>query len=291
MDDSALQELARELQQTRAELVAALRASENEQDEQARNRRKTIAQTQRRAALQEEARYEHLRNDFIAAASHELKTPVTGIELISETLSMALDDGDLEAAEIFLSQIKDEIRKMRQLIEDLLDLSRFDENPDADTVCDLRQVIDTAMTMHRRSAERQGLELDIIIEAGEDEALLARLSATDAIIILDNLMDNALNYTEKGSISLRVSREPEDSDTASFWRVEVSDTGVGIAAADHERVFDRFYRVDNSRSREQGGTGLGLALVKNAVENRGGTVTLTSEPEKGSTFTVLLPIA
>jgi two-component system sensor histidine kinase SenX3 len=248
-----------------------------------------------------EARYEHLRSDFVAAASHELKTPVAGIELLGEALVLALSDSDYKAAAEFATQITTETANLRRLLEDLLDLARLEENPAADTVSDLCAAIDSVAALHRRLIEKKGLQFHVIgapsgaevatepEENAQEKAqapLLARASATDLAIILDNLLDNALRYTACGSIELRVGQHGSHQVYLS-----VSDTGSGIAPAEQERIFERFDRADQSRNRQSGGTGLGLALVKNAVERRGGSVTVKSSPGEGSTFTVLLPRA
>ena len=106
----------------------------------------------------------------------------------------------------------------------------------------------------------------------------------NATLLVDNLLDNALTYTEKGSVRVRLA---SDGTAATL---EVADTGIGIPPADQDRVFERFYRVDTARSREAGGTGLGLSLVRNAVRRGGGTIELESTVGKGSTFRVTLPL-
>jgi len=108
---------------------------------------------------------------------------------------------------------------------------------------------------------------------------------TDVAIALDNLLDNAIAYTEQGSVSVTVKA------SESSVRIKVADTGPGIAPEHLGRIFERFYRVDRARSRESGGTGLGLALVRHVVERSGGSVTVASEPGAGTTFTLTVPRA
>ena len=254
--------------------ILQARLAKYEQDNRSETRRK-------------EARIEHMQTDFIAAASHELKTPLAGIEALSDALMMALEDGNMQATNNFIEHIKAETRRMRSLTEDLLDLSRFDENPDSDSVSNLRTAFENATFMPVRTAETKGIKLQVSINENLEQTLLAKISPTDLSIILDNLLDNALHYTKKGSIELSL----DISQDKKMWLLCVSDTGVGIAHHDQQHVFERFFRADRSRSRDNGGTGLGLSLVKKAVERWKGEIELQSELEVGSTFIVKLPVA
>jgi two-component system sensor histidine kinase SenX3 len=162
-----------------------------------------------------------------------------------------------------------------------MDLSRLEDRdrvPTASTMCDLGAIVVTSVETHRARAEASGLLLTL------HDSLLpgthVAISATDATLVCDNLVSNALAYTERGSVD--ISLTPDGDHVV----LKVSDTGIGISYADQERVFERFYRVDMARSRESGGTGLGLSLVRHAVERAHGTVELASEPGEGSTFTV-----
>jgi len=238
-------------------------------------------------AQRKEARLEHMQTDFIAAASHELKTPLAGIEALGDALQMALEDKNHEAVSDFVEHIRAETSRMRTLTEDLLDLSRFDENPDADSVSNLRDAIESAIIMPKRNAQSQGIELILNIDESLQTTLLAKISPTDLSIILDNLLDNALHYTNKGSITVSLAKNTYKR----MWQLEVKDTGTGISEEDQAQVFDRFYRADKSRSRDYGGTGLGLSLVKKSVERWGGTVELHSELGKGTSFILNIPVA
>ena len=239
-------------------------------------------------AARQELRLEHMRTDFIAAASHELKTPLAGIEALGDALDMAIADGNYEAAEEFVKHIRTETKRMRAMSEDLLDLSRFDENPDSDSVANLRATLQTALLMPTRAAKAKDLSLSLQIDpALGDGPLLAKISPTDLSIILDNLIDNALNYTLEGSINISLTRSVD----GRSWLLEVSDTGIGIAESEHDKVFERFYRVESSRSRDSGGSGLGLSLVKKAVERWRGEVRLCSQLGEGAAFSLSLPVA
>lgn len=227
-------------------------------------------------------RLDRVRRDFVANASHELKTPTTGILLLSESAARAASDGDSGQALAFLGQIEAEAARLRQLVLDLLDLSRLESAPDPSSVTDMRHAIDLSLAAHRRAASAKGLELTADFSAVEGRDVYVRGDGTDMAIALDNLLANAIAYAETGSVKVTLDAT-EDSVTFS-----VADTGIGIPAADLPRVFERFYRVDRARSRESGGTGLGLALVRHVVERVGGTVEIASEPDAGTTVTVTL---
>jgi len=286
-DDPELLLLAKNFARTRAELQSKIQQLEVEQSKLKSKRAASQKVGESAEQARKEARLEHMQTDFIAAASHEIKTPLAGIEALGDALQMALQDNNLDAANEFVQHIKTETSRMRALAEELLDLSRFDENPDSDSVSDMRGAIDNAILVHSRAAKSKNLELNIHFNEDIDGILLAKISPTDLSIVLDNLLDNALHYTKEGSIDLRVSLSPD----GKMWTLELQDTGVGIAAHDQPHVFERFYRADRSRSRDNGGTGLGLALVTKAVERWNGEVSLQSKLGVGSTFTVRLPVA
>lgn len=231
---------------------------------------------------------ERVRTDFVANASHELKTPVAGIRLLSDSIGQASDAGDLEATAVFAERLDKESLRLQNLVNDLMDLSRLEDERregSAGRSCDFASVVDMAYESHAPRAEQKGLAFELTTELTGASPCRVALSATDALLIMDNLLDNALAYTESGTVSIRLGLDGEE------LVVEVSDTGIGIPLADQERVFERFYRVDTARSREAGGTGLGLALVLHAVHRGNGTISLTSREGVGSTFTVRLPLA
>ena len=237
------------------------------------------------ADVTERMRLDAVRRDFVANASHELKTPTAGISLLAESAGTAIDDGDVEQALAFLGQVRDEAGHLRQLVLDLLDLSRLESAPPADAVTDVRRAVDLALAGHRRAAAERNLELVADLGAVEGEDVAVRADATDLAVALDNLLSNAITYTETGGVTVSVEVDPAEVTIA------VSDTGIGIPSADVERVFERFYRVDRARTRQSGGTGLGLSLVRHVVERSGGTVSLNSEEGAGTTVTLRLPRA
>jgi two-component system phosphate regulon sensor histidine kinase PhoR len=230
-------------------------------------------------------RLDAVRRDFVANASHELKTPTSAIQLLAEAADNAATDGDTGQAMVFVGQMKDEAERLRRLVVDLLELSRLETMPVAGSVTDVRALVDNALAGHRAAAAAAGLEITLDADAVAGQDVYVAADPTDVAVALDNLLANAVAYTERGGATVRL-----DAD-GSTVRIAVADTGVGIPAEHLARIFERFYRVDPARTRASGGTGLGLALVRNAVERSGGTVDVTSVVDRGTTITVRLPRA
>ncbi|MHB1136608.1 MAG: sensor histidine kinase [Coriobacteriia bacterium] len=231
----------------------------------------------------ERMRLDAVRTDFVANASHELKTPSAGILLLAESADDAARDGDLTQALEFVLQIRGEAQRLTRLVADLLDLSRMERVAAPGAIADVRRSIDLACSAHRRAATARGLALtqDLSSVAGQDIAVA--MEQADLAIVLDNLLSNAIAYSEAGEVGVAVAADDFEV------RITVRDTGIGIPEADLERVFERFYRVDRGRSRVSGGTGLGLALVRNATERAHGTVSIESGQGTGTAITVRLP--
>lgn len=230
---------------------------------------------------------ERMRTDFVANASHELKTPVTGIHLLAESIAQASAVQDNEAVADFSQQLSHESTRLQRLVNDLMDLSRLEDSARAaygDEACDIAGVVANAIQSRTAKATEKGVTLRFVDEV-PDRVCRVRVSAADTALIVENLVANAVAYTEKGEVVARLSTEGGQA------VLEVCDTGIGIPPQDQERVFERFYRVDTARSREAGGTGLGLSLVRHAVSRAGGSISLKSELGVGSTFTVRLPLA
>ena len=229
-------------------------------------------------------RLETLRQDFVANVSHELKTPLSVIKVCVETLLDGAVDDPIHRGR-FLEQIARQADRLHALILDLLSLARIESGAELFhfTSVPLREVAEACVERHRPRAEARIQRLDFeVVRPGLH--VWADEEAVDQI--LENLLDNALKYTgEGGSIRIRLGTEGEQG------TIEVVDSGIGIPAADLPRIFERFYRVDKARSRELGGTGLGLAIVKHLVQAMHGSVSATSEPRKGTTFRVQLPLA
>lgn len=237
------------------------------------------------ADVTEARRFDRVRRDFVANASHELKTPTATIQLLAESISASIEDGDPAMTLEFARSMGGEADRLRRLVTDLLDLSRLETTPTPGTVTDVRAAVDNAMAAHRAAASAAGLALDADDSGvlGQDAYVAAE--PADVAVALDNLLANAIAYTESGGVTVSI-----EADEATVGLV-VTDTGIGIPADHMPRVFERFYRVDGARTRDGGGTGLGLALVKHVAERAGGTVSMVSEPGRGTTVTVRLPRA
>jgi two-component system phosphate regulon sensor histidine kinase PhoR len=228
-------------------------------------------------------RLERVRRDFVVNVSHELKTPLTAIRGFVETM---MDDPEIdpETRAHFLSRTNEQTLRLTTLVSDLLVLSRVESEDDAieRRPVDLRRTLSECAHRHMPGTGGRNLSLEAVLPEspvmvfGDEESLRQ---------VVDNLLDNALKYTpEGGRVELRLTVED------GLATIEVEDTGIGIDAGHLDRIFERFYRVDKARSRELGGTGLGLSIVKHIVGSHGGRVSVRSDPGRGSTFRVALPI-
>lgn len=228
-------------------------------------------------------RLETVRQDFVANVSHELKTPITAIRGLVETI---LDDNEmhLDIRTRFLNKVQDQSMRLSLLVTDLLTLSRL-ESEDGGLQRDDLSFQDLVMgSVRNLQSTADAKEVSLIAEIPHDPVQI--FGDWDALeLVVNNLLDNALKYTPTGgSVSVELRAE---NDTAI---VVVKDTGIGINPEHHDRIFERFYRVDKARSRELGGTGLGLSIVKHICKAHNGTVSVESVPGAGATFTVRLPI-
>jgi signal transduction histidine kinase len=227
----------------------------------------------------EARRLDAIRRDFVANASHELKTPAAAIQATAETLRTGAID-DPEAARRFAAQLEREAARLSRIVSDLLDLSRLETGSDRSD----RVALDALANEETERRAQDAADAGVVLHARTDGVPAIRGSTRDLRLMIGNLIDNAIRYSQPGGdVDIRVRAEP------AAVVVEVQDTGVGIPQRDLPRIFERFYRVDQARSRETGGTGLGLSIVKHVCENHGGTVSVTSELGHGSTFEVRLP--
>ncbi|EHR59279.1 sensor histidine kinase [Saccharomonospora cyanea] len=225
-------------------------------------------------------RLEATRRDFVANVSHELKTPVGAIALLAEAVLDAADDSD--EVRRFSEKILRESTRLGKLVTELIALSRLQgaERLPELTVVDVDTVVAEALGRTRLAAE----SADIRITTDNVSGLTVEGDRTLLVTALSNLLDNAVAYSQAGS-PVSISRKLVDGHV----EIAVTDRGIGIAEADQQRVFERFYRADKARSRATGGTGLGLAIVKHVAANHGGDVRLWSSPGVGSTFTLRIP--
>ncbi|MBN2822560.1 MAG: PAS domain-containing protein [Coriobacteriia bacterium] len=235
--------------------------------------------------ITERARVDGMRRDFVSNASHELKTPTAGILLLAESARTAASDGDMEQSLVFVEQIQAEATRLRLLVQNLLDLSRLEAAPNQEAITDIRAAVGLSLAAHSRAASAKSLILKADFTEVESEDIFAAADRTDTAVALDNLLANAISYTETGEVTVAVTAN------VATVSITVMDTGVGIPAADLPRVFERFYRVDHSRVRDSGGTGLGLSLVRNVVERSGGNVSICSTVGEGTQVRIDLPRA
>lgn len=230
----------------------------------------------------DELRTQQLRRQFVANASHELKTPVASLKTLVEAIQGSIGD-DADATGRFSAQLSTETDRLAALIDDLMDLSRV-EDPAAMKLAE----VDLSEVVARAVKEQEGPADDarIAVEASITDHVRVRGDEQHLELMVGNLLSNALRYTLEGG-HVRVILRAEDGRATLIVR----DDGIGIPLQAQARVFERFFRVDEDRARASGGTGLGLSIVKNVAESHGGTVSLSSELDEGSTFTVTLPLA
>lgn len=223
------------------------------------------------------------RRDFLTNATHELKTPIGAITLLSEAIADAA--GEPAAVTHFADRIGQEAARLGNLVQQIITLSKLQAaGPTASDNLLVEDVVDEALLRCRALAEGRSIAL---ASAG-DRGLWVRGDAEQLTTALTNLIQNAISYSDPGA-RVAVTARPGARDGADWVEIAVSDNGIGIAPADQARVFERFYRVDEARSRETGGTGLGLSIVREIAEAHGGAVSVWSQPGSGSTFTLRLP--
>jgi two-component system sensor histidine kinase SenX3 len=221
---------------------------------------------------------DRVRTDFVANISHELRTPIGAISLMAENLIAEMGESEsARLAEIILN----EVTRLNETVNDLLDLAKieFDGLSKRESIHTAR-VIDEAVGRLRSAALAKSVM--IVVEDNPDMSVIG--DRAQLVSAVGNLIDNAVKYSEQGSIvKIEVTRED------GRMLISVADNGPGIAPEHLGRVFERFYRVDDARSRGTGGTGLGLAIVRHIALLHGGDVSVTSEVGVGSTFTLSIP--
>jgi len=227
----------------------------------------------------ERERVEEMRRDFVANTSHELKTPVGAVSLLAEAIESAADDPP--QVRIFATRLQAEASRLALLTSRIMNLSRLqasDELPQRDVSID--EVVASALDAHAIQSDSAGVE----VVRGGSRGLYVQGDAQVLSEAVGNLVANAIAYSPPGS-SVGVGVKSVDG----VVEIAVTDRGIGIAEGDQDRVFERFYRADPARARRTGGSGLGLSIVKHAVQRHGGDVRLWSRPGRGSTFTIRLP--
>ncbi|MEY3400278.1 MAG: hypothetical protein RLZZ486_746 [Actinomycetota bacterium] len=230
----------------------------------------------------EARRIDAVRRDFVANVSHELKTPIGALGLLSEAILGAKDQPD--AVVKFASRMQNEAKRLTELVQEIIDLSRLQSSDPLQkaVAVEINDVVREAVDQAQFSSEQRGISVEI----GELQDATVIGDREQLITAVHNLVENAVNYSpEQTKVSIVTKRNGD------LVEVSVTDQGIGIAESELNRIFERFYRVDPARSRLTGGTGLGLSIVKHVAQNHGGDVKVWSKLGVGSTFTLQLPVA
>lgn len=222
------------------------------------------------------------RQEFVANVSHELKTPITSVKVLADSL-LAQQDVPAELYREFMVDIAEEVERENKIINDLLALVKSDKSAGnlSISVVDINALTEIILKRLRPIARKNNIEVTLIskreIQAEVDEVKMS--------LILTNLVENAIKYNkEQGKVEVTLDADHQ------FFTVQVSDTGIGIPEEALNRIYERFYRVDKSHSREIGGTGLGLAITRSAVILHRGSIKVESTEGEGTTFTVKIPL-
>lgn len=229
-------------------------------------------------------RVDQARNDFLANVSHELKTPIGAISILAEAVTDAADDA--KAVRHFAGRLHTESTRLADLVNQVIALSRLQSDQPQFRIeqAEVAEMVDRAV--HRMDELARRREVDLVVRCADGMVVLGDPGQlTDAIA---NLVQNAIVYSGPRA-RVSVSSRTTTQERREFAEIAVADNGIGISEEDQERIFERFYRVDQARSRANGGTGLGLSLVKHIARTHGGSVSVWSKVGQGSTFTLRLP--
>ncbi len=225
---------------------------------------------------------EDSRQEFVSNVSHELKTPITSMKVLADSL-LAQENVPVELYKEFMSDIAEEIDRENKIITDLLSLVKMDKKSSDINIqeTNINQLIELILKRLRPIAAKRNI--DLVLESFKP--IMAEVDETKLTLALSNLVENGIKYNEEDGwvhVSLNID--------SKYFYVKVEDSGMGIPEADQEHIFERFYRVDKSHSREIGGTGLGLAITRSAVLMHHGAIKVYSKEGEGTTFTVRIPL-
>lgn len=231
----------------------------------------------RRLKIQEDSRQE-----FVSNVSHELKTPITSMKVLADSL-LAQDDVPVELYKEFMGDIAEEIDRENKIISDLLSLVKMDKRSSDVHIAEtnINQLIELVLKRLRPIAAKRNIEL--VLESFKP--IMAEVDETKLTLAVSNLIENGIKYNKEDGwvhVSLNID--------SKYFYVKVEDSGMGIPEDSQEHIFERFYRVDKSHSREIGGTGLGLAITRSAVLMHHGAIKVYSKEGEGTTFTVRIPL-
>jgi signal transduction histidine kinase len=234
-------------------------------------------------ATDREARLAQAKSHFVANVSHELKTPLSLISLFSEILELGRVNSEEKKAEYYRI-IRHESLRLNKTIDNILDFSRIEAGRKKYELAegDMAEVIDNVLSTHRYQIINSGFDVQTDIQRDLPPVLIDREAMSQAI---SNLLDNAIKYSGKVK-QLSITAKTVDSELS----LEIADRGIGIPRTEQAKVFEKFYRVGNGLVHDVKGSGLGLALVKHIVEAHNGTISVESDVDKGSRFTIALPL-
>ncbi|MCD8023239.1 MAG: cell wall metabolism sensor histidine kinase WalK [Lachnospiraceae bacterium] len=225
---------------------------------------------------------EDSRQEFVSNVSHELKTPITSMKVLADSL-LAQDDVPVELYKEFMGDIAEEVDRENKIISDLLSLVKMDRRSSDVHIeeTNINQLIELVLKRLRPIAGTK--DVDLVLESFKP--VLAEVDETKLTLAISNLIENGIKYNKDGGwvhVSLNVD--------SKYFYIKVEDSGIGIPEESQEHIFERFYRVDKSHSREIGGTGLGLAITRSAVLMHHGAIKVYSKEGEGTTFTVRIPL-
>ena len=223
------------------------------------------------------------RQEFVSNVSHELKTPITSMKVLADSLLMQ-EDVPIELYKEFLGDIADEIDRENKIINDLLSLVKLDKtNSELNiTTVFINEMIELTLKRLRPIARKRDIE--VVFESNRQ--VTAEIDEVKITLALTNLVENAIKYNkDHGNVKVTLDADHQ------FFTVEIADTGIGIPQEAYDHIFERFYRVDKSHSREIGGTGLGLAITRNVILMHRGSVTVSSVLGEGTIFCVKIPLS
>lgn len=229
--------------------------------------------------ITEHVKLDNMRKEFVADVSHELKTPITSIMAYSDTLLE--DEYDKETKNKFLKVISDEAIRMKKLVEDLLALSKYDnnENKQAKVEFDLGELVKHCQEKVQMEIEKKHQTVECFITADVPK-VYADKDGIERVVL--NILTNSIKYTpDEGNIKIYVGFVYNDA------YIKIIDNGIGIPEEDLSRIFERFYRVDKARTREMGGTGLGLSIAKEILDKNDGSIDIKSPKDKKGTEVVI----
>ncbi|AOZ96682.1 Signal transduction histidine kinase [Butyrivibrio hungatei DSM 14810] len=222
------------------------------------------------------------RQEFVSNVSHELKTPITSIKVLADSL-LSQQDVPNEVYREFMQDIGAEIDREDKIINDLLALVKMDKKASGLNITSVDVVLLTEVVLKRMKPIAQRRNIDLTLES--KRTITAEIDEVKISLVIMNLVENAIKYNrDNGWVKVELDADHQ------YFTVKVMDSGIGIPGDSLDHIYERFYRVDKSRSREIGGTGLGLAIARNAVLMHRGTIDVTSTVDEGTTFTVKIPL-